>query len=65
MKKESNSEKEKFEFMIQELQESLKNSQEKSKEERAESEAEYEKRLVRDSYIKFINLLLGICVSLK
>ena len=51
--------------MIQELQESLKNSQEKSKEERAESEAEYEKRLVRDSYIKFINLLLGICVSLK
>ena len=52
MKKESNSEKEKFEFMIQELQESLKNSQEKSKEERAASEAEYEKRLVRDSYIK-------------
>ena len=65
LKKESNSEKEKFEFMIQELQESLKNSQEKSKEERAESEAEYEKRLVRDSNIKFINLLLGICVSLK
>lgn len=55
MKKESNSEKEKFEFMVQELQESLKNSQEKSKDEKAESEAEYEKRLVSASNIILIN----------